>query len=358
MAMVYRLRRIVTVAMVTLCLSFVWYFVNYIGEERKEYEKISNRIQNSEIFSKCLTASTETSYECNDGFIQQGDLCAQCTKGTFSLQGWTVCKELLMCDDIHHDVRVSRLLYTLGNWKYYLAEWKSYEVLYAKTSAGIVSDIHSFPPRSSMLYSIGHCGDGNTVVYSYSRSYLGPASDLDSVLKQVGCDNLFARFILCLNYIHILDHLHSTPGGPHVLCNSHSVNHVLAQFLISEDLRLILANSDNLPKVYKDGGGVICSKSELEGGFVAPEQKWPYSQLKVFNFNEQPSYDEKTDVWKIPDVTRALLGHSEDAMWVLDYLLSVHHRCKRRDPDGRPSVAEVLEEYELVWRLISVGDRL
>ena len=31
---------------------------------------------------------------------------------------------------------------------------------------------------------------------------------------------------------------------------------------------------------------VRCSKSELKGNFVAPEQRWPFNQLKVFNADE------------------------------------------------------------------------
>jgi len=102
---------------------------------------------------------------------------------------------------------------------------------------------------------------------------------------------------------------------------------------------------------------VRCSKSELKGSFVAPEQKWPFNQLKVFNADEQPGYNEKTDIWKIPDVVKALLGGDAlklaESEHILDYLVAVHRKCKRSNPEERPAISDVLKEYELVWSLLA-----
>ena len=193
---------------------------------------------------------------------------------------------------------------------------------------------------------------------------VGSGSELNTILAQTGCDNWMVRFQLCLDYIRVLYHLHSERSGPYVLCNSHSVEHILSQFLITEDLQMLLVNYDNLPQVRAYSSNttspkslVKCSKSELKNDFVAPEQKWPLNKLKVFNSDEQPGYNEKTDIWKIPDVAKVLLGvdllKAVENEHIVDYLVTVHQKCKRIDPEERPAISDVLKEYELVWKLLS-----
>lgn len=267
----------------------MWFLVQYILEERRAYTKISKNIQDMyNGLSRCSPPNRKLHSKCTPGFIHQKGACLQCVKGTFSLSQWTACRNLLTCDDIQRDVRISKFLYTLGNWQYYLAEWKSHEVLYAKPLTELVVSfkaLRDLPPHSNLLYPIGLCEEIYTVIFSHEGSIVGSANQLDSILKQTGCDNWLIRFRLCLNYVDILSVLHLLTTGPSVLCNSHTLELTLSQFLITRDFRLVLATFDNLPQsdVKGDSGRSLikCSERELEGEFVAPEQKWPYSRLSV-----------------------------------------------------------------------------
>ena len=330
--------------------------MHYIFEENT----VSTRVAKDGV-SKCLNMRhhTHSSTACEMGSIRQGEKCLQCPSGTFSLPQWTVCKGWLTCSDISRDIRTSKFLYSLGEWQYSLAEWKNYEVLYAKSLAA-VSEISfdalpELAPHSNLLYPIGFCKAKQVVIFSTDGVNLNPANQLHSILKKTGCDYWQIRFQLCIDYLRALSHLHSSTGGPYVFCNSNNVTQVFAQFLISSDLRLVFANFDNIPRVVHGTQDVKCSRRELQGNFVAPEQHWPFSQLKVFNFDEQPGYDEKTDIWKVPDITRALLlaeSHQPGSERMLDYLVAMYYHCKRPSPKDRPTATEVLEDYELVWKLL------
>ncbi len=337
---------------------FIWYFVNFTMEERDVYEKITQEINEiEEVTTRCLVSNREIK-GCQAGFISMGSACVACAKGTFSLEGWSACKELLTCNDIHQDVRPSKLLYTLGNWRYSLAEWKGYEVLHAKmtsseTEVNFKALSEVIPGSSKMLYSIGSCESSGTVIFNHDVAFSGPAFQLDSILKQRGCDHWVVRFNLVMNYVQILSHLHAGTDGPYVLCNSHTLHQVLSQFLITEDLQLVLANFDNLPQITSRENLVKCSKVELSDSFVAPEQHWPYTHHKVFNWDEQPSYDEKTDIWKIPQVAREILGSSDESEWIVDYLMFIFDECKNKIPMDRPGAEGVMIEFEAVKTLVT-----
>ena len=368
-------RLIIAVFSVTWLL-ILWLLIEFITEDRKLSEGLSRNMEDT---AKQLALCRETSPQthktlkiCSPGFIWQHAKCVKCPRGTFGLPQWTVCESVLTCDDILHEVRISKLLYTLGNWHYYQAEWKGYEVVYGKIhneNVGINSNaILALSPHPNLLYPIGFCEEQRAIVFSIDQwrgtHSVGSVSELNTILVQTGCDNWMVRFQLCLDYIRILYHLHTEPSGPYVFCNSHSLELILSQFLISADLQMLLVNYDNLPQVRIGTNNttspkslVKCSKSELKNDFVAPEQKWPLNKLKVFNSDEQPGYNEKTDVWKIPDVARVLLGadslKTTENEHIMDYLVAIHHKCKRINPDERPAISDVLKEYELVWKLLS-----
>uniref|UniRef100_A0A3Q3VWF0 Protein kinase domain-containing protein n=1 Tax=Mola mola TaxID=94237 RepID=A0A3Q3VWF0_MOLML len=95
---------------------------------------------------------------------------------------------------------------------------------------------------------------------------------------------------------------------------------------------------------------VKCGHRELSGDFVAPEQLWPYKNRgEVFSDDLMPEYDERTDIWKIPDVTRFLMGRVPGGDLVHFHLFQIHVECKREDPKRRPSALEVLKAYKSVY---------
>ena len=153
--------------------------------------------------------------------------------------------------------------------------------------------------------------------------------------------------------------LHSKETETLVLCNSHSLPLLLSQFLITEDLRLVLAAYNNLPVLNVSSNSleakVKCSRNELKGDFIAPEQRWPYQSSKVFNYAQQVGYTEKADIWKIPDVTQGLLNKKGDYQNVLDLLEVLHRKCKSLEPTSRPTAAQVLHKYQFIWKTLGFG---
>ena len=314
--------------------------------------------------------------QCKVGFIAQSGVCVPCPQGMFAFEQWVVCTPLLSCAEMNNDVQIGNALHTFGGWMFYAARWNNYDVIYTqpiKSDDSMPVDFGSIQrlmPHDNLMYLMGECDREENTQLLFTRSIdeiLGRAVRLDSllVLRPV-CDNEVVRFRLAMDYVQILVHLHSNMTGALVLCNSHSLSLLLSQFLITEDLRLVLGAYDNLPVLnvldaesLEANSKVKCSHKELNGNFVAPEQKWPYQSSKVFNYAQQPGYTEKADIWKIPDVTLTLLNKMNSGCQnILDLLEVVHRKCKNLEPSSRPTATQVLQEYRFVWKTLGFGKYL
>ena len=299
---------------------------------------------------------------CPSGSVRQGHVCVPCAKGSFSFPQWSVCKEFIDCSEIGSSVRLIRFLHAIGNWAFHVAEWRDYEVYYAK---GIPADLVLTPQAfrdlsalHSMLQPIGFCLETGVVVFSGEKLLLQPLRDVYNVVKAGPCDNFLFWFRLCVEYVRVLVQLHdASTASSYVMCNSHTPQQLLDQFFVTQDLHLVLGGYDNLRMVIKNDGRehrVRCSDDNLVGTFVAPEQRWPFARYKVFNHREQPPYNEKADIWKVPDFTWSLLAHcgSRHCREILHYLAAAHVRCKRENPDQRPNATMLYREYARVWEII------
>ena len=209
-------------------------------------------------------------------------------------------------------------------------------------------------------------------------------------------------FVRAIAYVHT----HSR-----VMCDSNDLLKMLSQFLITDDLRLILNDVDALPQVdHANGDKILCGHRQIgtssrlgrrggaeragegvgsDGGgvekdeeyamnfdeaddridigeeergnynddvddYVAPEQRWPFDDM---DFDEalQPKYDEKIDVWKIPATCEYLMGDVEGADHANFHLFDVNKECKQEDPSLRPSVGEVLSIYHAVCEHLEIA---
>lgn len=201
-------------------------------------------------------------------------------------------------------------------------------------------------PSGFVTELVGICQEENVFI---TRFY--PLGSADRLLSHwpsslVDMNTLTARFRLCIQYATIIHYLHTGPFGTHVMCDSNDPNKTLSQFLIKEDLSLVLNDVDALPLVNRTQGQLVkCGHQELFGNFVAPEQLWPF-QDREFVDKEMPGYDEKTDVWKIPDICDALIGNIIGGNALRLHLLTVHIKCKLESPSLRPTAKEVLNFYE------------
>ena len=187
----------------------------------------------------------------------------------------------------------------------------------------------------------------------------GSADRLNDLLERPDLsefNTLETRFQLCIDYVRILQFLHNSPLGVRVMCDANDITKTLSQFLITDDFHLIVNDLDALPEVKFDEGELIkCGHRELFGDFVAPEQLWPYEYSRPFNDDEMPSYDEKIDIWRIPNVVDKLLGRVPNSNKVRRLLLGIHEFCKQEDPDDRPTATEVLEIFLNVQKAVRAG---
>lgn len=202
---------------------------------------------------------------------------------------------------------------------------------------------------NKVVQLVGWCIQQTPVVVTELHP-LSAANNVHSVLRDIfpALDTLAFRFDICIEFVEILNILHSLPDGPRVLCDANDPNKALSQFLLSENLSLVLNDMDALPLVNKSSGELIkCGHRELYGEFVAPEQLWPYD-AEEYNDNTMPHYDEKVDIWKIPDVCSFIIGNIVGAGRFQLHLFDIHSQCKQEDPQKRPTAEEVLSSYRNV----------
>ncbi|KAF7710567.1 protein O-mannose kinase [Silurus meridionalis] len=279
-----------------------------------------------------------------------------CSPGYFKVGTMKNCTPWLQCPEIRANIRRLRLIGQGAVKQVYLSEWQGQKVaLCALSSEQYKADfLHGLSMLRSLqsvrvVALVGVCEEDGVFVTEYHP--LGSALTLDSTLakdRYRSQDTWHVRLRLALDYVVFLVFLHNSPGGTRVMCDSNDLHKTLSQFLLTSDLRLLANDLDALPLVDPRGQGIKCGNRELMGEFVAPEQRWPYGEVS-FSDDLMPGYNEKSDIWKIPDVTHALLSHVPGSDVIHLHLFEIHAACKRQDPKLRPSAHEVLSVYRSVY---------
>ncbi len=198
-----------------------------------------------------------------------------------------------------------------------------------------------------VIQLLGYCN--NIFVTEYHK--LGTADQLVPLLesKLTSHNTLQVRFGLCVQYVKILRFLHNSPLGTRVMCDTNDLTKTLSQYLVTSDLCLVANDLDALPKVNRSEGQLIkCGSRQLHGDFVAPEQLWSRGDDVTFDDALMPGYNEKTDIWKIPDVCEHFLGRLPAADNLRFHLFKIHKQCKEIRPELRPSADEVVIEYQRI----------
>lgn len=198
---------------------------------------------------------------------------------------------------------------------------------------------------------VGFCLEDHSLVTEHHP--LGSLLNLENILaqRQYQQHNTWqVRLRLARDYVSILNYLHNSPAGRRVMCDSNSLEKTLSQFLLTVDLSIVVNDLDALPEVDLSRGLLVkCGHRELTGNFVAPEQLWPYKNNEPFSDELMPGYDERTDIWKIPDVTQFLMGSVPGGDLVHFHLFHIHMECKKAEPKLRPSALDVLNAYGQVY---------
>uniref|UniRef100_A0A3B3D6G8 Protein O-mannose kinase n=1 Tax=Oryzias melastigma TaxID=30732 RepID=A0A3B3D6G8_ORYME len=205
-------------------------------------------------------------------------------------------------------------LKTLVSLQVYLAEWSGQKVALCRlTSQDYLEDfLHGLGmlqalQDTAVVQLVGLCAEDHSFVTEYHLHC--SLLNLEGVFAQEQHqfhDTWQICLRLALDYVSIL-----------------SLEKTLSQFLLTSDFRLVVNDLD-------------CGHQELTGDFVAPEQLWPFGN-KTLSDDLMPGYDEKTDIWKVPDVTRFIMGRVRGGDLVHFHLFQVHDECfNRREHHRQP----------------------
>ncbi|XP_019631671.1 PREDICTED: protein O-mannose kinase-like [Branchiostoma belcheri] len=278
-----------------------------------------------------------------------------CPLGSFRLSKMETCMPWLGCKEITNEVTIKLNIGSGTVKKVYKAVWRNHTVAYSRLKN--TTYFEDFSEGIEMLKTLQHpsvlqfVGSCNTTLLTEFYKFGSANFFIKKVLKLYSYrkfDNVRTRFNMALSYLEAIHSLHNSPVGTRVMCDSNSVHKSLTQFLVTQDFKLVLSDLDATPEVNHEANLFIkCGSRRIVSDFVAPEQLWPFEN-ETFDDSRMPSYDEKTDIWKIPGVVDYLLGKVNGSEVIRLHLFKVHQQCHNRDPRQRPTTKVLLEEYNRV----------
>ncbi|XP_017514207.3 protein O-mannose kinase isoform X1 [Manis javanica] len=285
----------------------------------------------------------------------------RCPHGHFHRGPAGGCAPWLTCEELRAQVRPLRCAGQGAVKTVFLSEWKGHKVALSQLTSLEMKDdfLHGLQMLKSLqskhvVTLLGYCEEDGVILTEYHP--LGSLSSLEETLnlpRYQAMNTWQHRLQLAMDYVGVIHYLHHSPLGPLVMCDSSDLPKTLSQYLLTSNFSIVLNDLDALPLVDRSSGTLVkCGHRELLGDFVAPEQLWPYAGDRPFHDDLMPSYDEKTDIWKIPDVSSFLLGHVEGSDMVRFHLFDIHKACKSRTPAERPTTQDILDMYQKVLNLL------
>lgn len=284
-----------------------------------------------------------------------------CPHGHFRMGQMSNCSPWLSCEQLRTEVRQMKRVGEGAVKRVFLSEWKERKVALSRLTRLEMKDDFLHGLRMLKLLQskhvvtlLGFCEDDSTILTEYHP--LGSLSNLEEALSLPRYQSINTwqhRLQLALDYVGIINFLHNSPLGTLVMCDSSDLPKTLSQYLLTANFSIVLNDLDALPLVNHSSGALVkCGHRELRGDFVAPEQLWPYGEDVPFQDDLMPVYDEKIDIWKIPDVSSFLLGHVEGSDMVRFHLFDIHKACKSQMPAERPTAQNILDTYQNVLNLL------
>ncbi|XP_040099214.1 protein O-mannose kinase [Oryx dammah] len=285
----------------------------------------------------------------------------RCPPGHFRMGQAAACSPWLSCEQLRTEVRPLKRVGEGAVKTVFLSEWKERKVALSRLTRPEVRNdfLHGLRMLQALqsehvVTLVGYCEDDDTILTEYHP--LGSLGNLEATLNLAKYHSLNTwqqRLQLALGYVAILNFLHRSPLGTLVMCDSSDLPKTLSQYLLTANFSIVLNDLDALPLVNRSSGALVkCGHRELRGDFVAPEQLWPFGEDVPFQDDLMPAYDEKSDIWKIPDVSSFLLGHVEGSDMVRFHLFDIHKACKSQVPAERPTAQAVLDTYQKVLNLL------
>jgi len=313
----------------------------------------------------------------------------QCPNGYFRLSSMNHCRPWLDCNAIEDQIQLTQKDVGNGLGKMFSkAELDGQQVAFIRTredklSSGKIvervrqgfNNLKMLQPHPRVTQLLGYCIAGNITVMI---TELGTWGDL----RQFLLTNTFKEFTMAqrtdiaLQVTDAIGYIHNSPGGSRINCDMNTVGQALAQFIVLEDFRVVLNDVDDLPpgdsKVNLKSQCVVGRhniNSSADHSFEAPERRWPWPDKYPKEIDPQefearlrpnedysgeiefksPQVDEKSDIWKLPDLIEKILisGIPSDgvqakrAKAMLNHLKPIMRECKIKQPEKRPTAKVV-----------------
>eukprot|EP00111_Clytia_hemisphaerica_P023362 TCONS_00068782-protein len=256
----------------------------------------------------------------------------------------------LQCQDIENDVQIDKELSSGRVKGLYSGFYKDIPVVLSYPADLEMRDdfkhglqmLIDFQESGFVTELVGYCLDIQNLKMVTKYHKHGSLVNLDQILEEFTSEEAWnKRLQLAVDYLSIIEFLHEKSR---VMCDSSDLTKTLSQYLITDDFRLVVNDLDALPSV-SNNQMIKCGHRQLFGEFVAPEQLWPHDD-RPFLDEEMIGYDEKTDIWKMPNVLLFLLGRSALATRTKVLLFELFGQCKNIEPAKRPSAKEVKQKFK------------
>lgn len=330
----------------------------------------------------------------------------QCPVGYFRLNTMNHCRPWLDCSNIEDTIQLTQKDVGNGLGKMFSkAELDGMQVAFIRTredkltSDKIVNRVRQgfnnlkmLQPHPRVTQLLGYCIAGNITVMI---TELGTWGDL----RQFLLTNTFKEFSMAqrtdiaLQVTDAIGYIHNSPGGSKINCDMNTVGQALAQFIVLEDFRVVLNDVDDLPA--GDSSKNIKSQcvvgrhninSSADHSFEAPERRWPWpdkypKEIDPEEFSaklrgsaaedysgdiefKSPQVDEKSDIWKLPDLIEKILisgipsegVEAKRVKAMLSHLKPIMRECKAKQPEKRPTAKVVSNHlYRLEKKLENLG---
>ena len=328
----------------------------------------------------------------------------QCPNGYFRLSQMSQCRPWLDCDAIENTIQLTQKDVGNGLGKMFSkAELDGMEVAFIRTredklSSGKIvervregfNNLKMLQPHPRVTQLLGYCVAGNITVMITELGTWGDLRQflLTSAFKEF---TMAERTDIALQVTDAIGYIHNSPGGSRINCDMNTVGQALAQFIVLDDYRVVLNDVDDLPP----GDSKLSLKSQCVVGrhninssadhsFEAPERRWPWpdkypKEIDPHEFEarlrpsedysgeiefKSPQVDEKSDIWKLPDLIEKILvsGVPSDGVQakrvkaMLNHLKPIMRECKVKQPEKRPSAKIVSNHlYRLERKLEGLG---
>jgi len=283
----------------------------------------------------------------------------------------TACQAYLNCSQIHSEITATTRIANGGLKTIWLGKWRGQDVVYTRPVFEFEKYVQHFKEIVTADYEnmkslahnhqiaqlIGFCSEDGTLVTEYFP--LKDLSQIHRLLQNETFNSAAFHINMCLKYAKLLDFLHNSPIGSRSMCDTCTLENTLKQYTLRDDFAIVANDLDYLlqPNQCK----IMYNQCKIFTDIFTPPEIRNYTK---FNNNQvwgckdvliNGDIDEKTDIWKIPDVCDFMLGDFKRQLphSTQEVINGLHGSCKNQRPDLRPSARLVAHQYETILKMSS-----